>query len=79
MPSTKPFSVGAWAITLLAMITSARLPSASEPLRQVGAEELAQGRHAGRLGRRGLVRSRVDAEHGDARARRSSAAGSRRC
>ena len=38
-------------------------PLAPQPLRKPRAEELLQGRHAGRLGRLGLRGRRVDAEH----------------
>ena len=62
MPSTKPFRSGTWAITLLAMITSARLALGAQPAGELDAEELraASGTPVV-VGRGGLVRGRVDA------------------
>ena len=61
MPSAKPLRSGTCAITLLAMITSARLALGHEALGQVRAEELPQRRDAGRVRRGRLVGRRVDA------------------
>ena len=43
MPSTKPLRSGTWAITLLAMITSAGPTLGPQPAGQLGAEELRAG------------------------------------
>ena len=67
MPATKPLRSGTCAITLLAMITSAGLPSRDERAGPASTpKNSAQRRDAGRLGGLGLVGRRIDAEHGDA-------------
>ena len=78
MPSTKSLSSGTWAITLLAMITSARRPSARSRSR-ARRRRTRQGRDAGRDRRFGLVRARDRCRAPGCLARRSCEAGSRRC
>ena len=79
MPATKPFTSGTCASTLFAWSTSARWPSA----RELAGDSAPKKSHSVGtplcLGDRGDVAGRVDAEHRDARRRRSCAGGSRRC
>ena len=63
MPATKSLRSGTCASTLLPMIRSARLPSATSRSASVGAEELHQRRHVAPAGGLGHVGGRLDAQH----------------
>ena len=79
-PATKSLRSGTWAITLLACMTSARMPSARSRCGELGAEELDERRHAAlrRRPRRTFAAGSMPST-GTPSVDGSGAAGSRRC
>ena len=66
MPATKSLRSGTWASTLLPMMRSACLPSATSSVGEPRAEEVDPGRDALLDRDLGDVGGRLDAEHGHA-------------